>query len=50
VSISSKDDTKSTEKLDSEYDSERDSDVDMHMGDDVGAPYFVDLDGKEEME
>jgi hypothetical protein len=50
VSISSDDDTDSTEKSDSEYDSELDPDVDMRMEDDVDAPDAVDLNGDVDME
>jgi len=50
VSISSDDDTDSTEKSDGEYDSEHDSDVDMCMEDDVDAPDGVDFDGDVDME
>jgi len=50
VSISSDDDTDSTQKSDGKYDSEHDSDVDMRMEDDVDAPCAVDLDGDVDME
>ena len=50
MSISSDDDTDSTEKSDGEYDSELDPDVDMRMEDDVDAPDGVDLDGDVDME
>jgi len=50
VSISSDDDTHSTEKSDSEYDSEHDSDVDMRMEDDVDTADGVDSDGDVDME
>jgi hypothetical protein len=42
VSISSHDDTDSTEELDSEFHSELDPDMDMRMEDDVDAPDGVD--------
>jgi hypothetical protein len=42
VSISSNDDTDSTEKSDGEYDSELNPDVDMRMEDDVDAPDGAD--------
>ena len=50
MSISSVDDTDSTNKSDGEYDSEYNSDVDMDMEDDVEAPEGVDLDGDVDME
>ena len=50
MSISSDDDTDSTEKWGGEYDSEQDSDVDMCMEDDVDAPDGVDLDDDVDME
>ena len=50
MSISSDDDTDSTEESDSEFDSELDPDVDMRMEDDVDAPDSVDLDGDVAME
>jgi hypothetical protein len=50
LSISSDDDTDSTEVLGSEYDSQSDSDVDMHMEDDVDTLDGVDLDGYVDME
>ena len=50
VSISSNDDTDSTEKLDGEYDSELDPDVDMRMEDDVEALDGVDLSSDFDME
>ena len=50
MSISSDDDTNSTEVSNSEYDSEHDSDVHMRMEDDVDAPDGVDLDGDVDME
>jgi len=45
MSISSDDDTNSTEKSDNQYHSKHDSEVDMHMEDDVDTPDGVDLDG-----
>jgi len=50
VSISSNDETNSTQKSDGEYDSERDPHVHMPMEDDVDAPDGVDLDGDLDME
>jgi len=50
MSISSDDDTDSTEQSDSEFDSELAPDVDMRMEDDVDAPDGVDLDGDVDME
>jgi hypothetical protein len=50
MSISSDDDTDSTEKSDGEYDSELDPDMDMRMEDDVDMPDGVDLDGDVDME
>jgi len=50
MSISSLDDTNSTEVSDREYDSEHDSDVNMCMEDDVDAPDSIDLDGDVDME
>jgi hypothetical protein len=50
VSISSDDDTDSTEESDSEFDSERDPDVDMCMQDDVAAPDGRDSDGYVDIE
>ena len=50
MSISSDDDTDSTEESDSECDSELDPDLDMRMEDDVDAPDGVDLDGDVDME
>jgi len=50
MSISSDDDTDSTEESDGEYDSEPDSDVDMCMEDDVDAPYGVYFDGDGDIE
>jgi len=49
VSMSSDDDTDSTEQSDSKYDSEHDSDVDMRMENDVDAPDGVELDGDVDM-
>jgi len=49
-SISSDDDTDSTEKLGSEYYLEPDSDEDMGMEDDGDALYSVDLDSDVNME
>ena len=50
MSISSNDDTDSTEKSGSEYDSELDPDVDMRMEDDVDAPDGVVFDCVVDME
>jgi hypothetical protein len=41
MSISSDDDTNSTEKLDGEYDSQNNFDVDIHVQHCVDAPYSV---------
>jgi len=49
-SIPSHEDTDSINVLDGQYDSEHDSDVDIHMEDDVDAPYHIDLDGNVDME
>jgi len=50
VSISSDDDTDTTEKSDGKHDSEHDCDVDMRMEEDVDAPCAVDLGGDVNME
>ena len=50
MSISSNDDTDSTEKSDGEYDSELDPDVNMRMEAYLEAPDGVDLDGDVDME
>jgi len=50
VSISSDDDTDSTEELDGQYDWKHDSDVGMRMEHDVDEPCGVDFDGDVDME
>jgi hypothetical protein len=50
MSMSSADDTDSTEKSGCEYDSDLNPDVDMRMADDVNAPDGGDLDGDLHME
>jgi len=50
LSISSDDDTNSTQQVDGKYDSEHDSDVDMCIEGDMDTPYGVDLDGNVAME
>jgi len=50
MSISSNDDTDSTERSDGEYDSELDPDGDMCMEDDVDEPDGFDLDGDVDIE
>jgi len=50
VTISSGDDTDSTEESDGEYDSEHDSHVNMLVEDEVDAPYGTDLDCNVDME
>ena len=50
MSISSDDDTDSTEESDGKHYSEYNSDVDMHMEDDVDAPYGTYDDGGVDME
>jgi hypothetical protein len=50
MSISSNDDTDSTEKLGGKYDSALDPDVGMRMADDVDAPDGIDINGVVYME
>jgi hypothetical protein len=50
MSVSSDDDTDSTEKSDSEFDSDLDPDVDMHMEDNVDAPDGIQLEGDVDIE
>jgi len=50
MSISSDDDTDTTEQSDSQFDSKLDPDVHMRMEDDVDAPDGVDFDGDVDME
>ena len=50
MSISSDDDSDSTEELVGEYDSEHDFDVDMCIEDNVDAPYGGDSDGEVDLE
>ena len=50
MSISSDDDTNSTEKSDGQCDSELNPYMDMRMVDDVDAPEGIDLDGDVDME